>query len=154
MLIKTKCFGEVDVTEEKVITFEEGILGFEEYKRYTLLYNNEDGKKANVSWLQSLDEEKLAFPVIIPFLVKDDYKPVVNEGLLEPLGEITEENLIVLLLLSVPKDITNMTANLKAPLIINSDMRKGYQVIVENQDYPIKYKVYDVIRKAKGEKGD
>ena len=34
MLIKTKCFGEVDITEDKVITFEEGLMGFEEYKRF------------------------------------------------------------------------------------------------------------------------
>ena len=65
MLIKTKCFGEVDITEDKVITFEEGLMGFEEYKRFTLLFNNEDGKKSPVSWLQSMDEEKLAFPVIL-----------------------------------------------------------------------------------------
>lgn len=159
MLINTKCFGEVDITEDKIITFEEGLLGFEEYKDFTLLYNNEDGKKCNVSWLQSMDEEKLAFPVIMPFLVKEDYKPIINEGILQNLGELNDDNLVVLLTISVPKDITNMTANLKAPLIINSDLRKGYQAIVENQDYAIKYRIYDIIQQAKAshvseEKGD
>lgn len=160
MLIKTKCFGEVDITEEKVITFDEGLLGFEEYKRFTLLYNNEDGKKANVSWLQSMDEEKLAFPVINPFIVKPDYQPIINETLLQGLGEFNEEDLLVLLTMSVPKDLTKMTANLKAPLVINSDIRKGIQAIVENQDYLVKFPIYDVIKQAKEakeakvEKGD
>lgn len=157
MLIKTKCFGEVDITEEKVITFEEGLLGFEEYKRYTLLYNNEDGKKANVSWLQSMDEEKLAFPVITPFIVKEDYQPIINETLLQGLGDLDEENTLVLLTMSVPKDLTKMTANLKAPLVINSDMRKGVQAIVENQDYLVKFPIYDILqqaKKAKEEKGE
>lgn len=157
MLIKTKCFGEVDITEEKVITFDEGLLGFEEYKRFTLLYNNEDGKKANVSWLQSMDEEKLAFPVITPFIVKEDYQPVINETLLQDLGDLDEENTLVLLTMSVPKDLTQMTANLKAPLVINSDMRKGVQAIVENQDYLVKFPIYDILqqaKKAKEEKGE
>lgn len=157
MLIKTKCFGEVDITEEKVITFDEGLLGFEEYKRFTLLYNNEDGKKANVSWLQSMDEEKLAFPVITPFIVKEDYQPVINETLLQDLGDLDEENTLVLLTMSVPKDLTKMTANLKAPLVINSDMRKGVQAIVENQDYLVKFPIYDILqqaKKAKEEKGE
>lgn len=149
MRINTKCFGEIDVTEDKVITFTEGLLGFEEYKRFTLLYNNEEGKKSNVSWLQSMDEEKLAFPVIIPCLVKEDYQPIINEGILKNLGELNDDNTVVLLTISVPKDVTNMTANLRAPLIINSDMRIGYQVIVENQDYEIKYRIYDIIQRAK-----
>ena len=154
MLIKTKCFGEVDITEDKVITFDEGLMGFEEYKRFTLLYNNEDDKRSPVSWLQSKDEEKLAFPVIMPFAVKEDYQPVINDTLLEPLGELTDDNVSVLLTMSVPKDITKMTVNLKAPLVINSDIRKGTQVIVENQDYQIKFPIYDMIKKAKEEKGD
>lgn len=50
------------------------------------------------------------------------------------LGEITEENIVILLLLTVPQDATQMTANLKAPIIINADTRKGAQVVVENEN--------------------
>ena len=42
-------------------------------------------------------------------------------------------------------------ANLKAPFIINSDTRKGCQIIVENKDYEIKYNVYEALKKKKGE---
>lgn len=149
MLVQTKYFGEIDLTDEKIITLERGLFGFEEYKRYTILYDCEKEGKANVSWFQSLDEPSLAFSVINPLVAKPDYNPVVEDELLNGLGEITEENLVILLTLTVPEDITQMTVNLKAPIIINADTRKGVQLIVENQDYEIKYKVYDILRKYK-----
>jgi flagellar assembly factor FliW len=149
MLIKTKCFGEIDVAEDMIIEFADGLMGFEELKRYTILYNNEEGKKSSISWLQSVDEPALALPIINPFLVKEDYDPVVEDELLKSLGDINEENLAVFLVLTVPSDLTKMTANLKAPVLINADTKKGQQVIVENQDYVVKYNAYEVLKKKK-----
>ena len=151
MLIKTRCFGEIDLAEDKILTFDNGILGFEDYKRYTILFNNEDGKEQTISWLQCVDEETLAIPVINPLLVKEDYKPVVEDELLKPLGELTDENILVLLPMTIPADLEKMTANLKAPFVINSDTRKGCQIIVENKDYEVRYKVYDILKKKKGD---
>lgn len=155
MRFMTKHFGEIDLEEDKIITFDNGIMGFEDIKRYTILFDIEAGEKPVISWLQSIDEPGLAIPVINPLLVKEDYNPTVEDELLTPLGEINDENLLVLLSLTVPSDLTNMTTNLKAPFIINSDTRKGCQVIVENSDYPVKYNVYEIfetIKKTKGEK--
>lgn len=155
MLVKTKYFGEIDLDEEKIITFPGGIMGFENHKKYTLLYDITDEKeKFSVSWLQSLDESDFALPVINPYHVKADYNPIVEDEIIKTLGEINEENLVMLLSLTVPSDITKMSANLKAPFIINSDTRKGIQIIVENQDYEIKYNIYDYIQLLKKEKGE
>jgi flagellar assembly factor FliW len=154
MLVKTKHFGEINLEDNKIITFENGIMGFEEYKNYTILYDLKEGGKSNISWLQSLEEPGLALPVINPYLVKEDYNPVVEEEVLKPIGEVTEQNLVILLSLAVPSDITKMTANLKAPFIINSDTRKGRQIIVENQDYEVRYHVYEEIQRLKNEKGE
>ncbi len=155
MLVKTKLFGEIELNEEKIITFPGGIMGFEGYKKYTLLYDiTDDKEKFNVSWLQSLDEPEFALPVVNPYHVKPDYNPVVEDEIIKSLGEINEENLVILLSLTVPADITKMSANLKAPFIINSDTRKGIQIIVENQDYEIKYNIYEYIQLLKKEKGD
>ena len=153
MLVKTRHFGEVDLDEEKIIYFEQGILGFEDCKRYAILYDNESGERPDISWLQSLDEPALAIPVISPFLVKSDYNPVVEDELLQSLGDLTPENLIVLVSVTVPGDITKISANLKAPFIINADLRKGCQVIVENNDYEIKHYIYEKLRAIKSEKG-
>jgi flagellar assembly factor FliW len=154
MLIETKHFGEIELDENKVINFEQGIMGFEDNKRYTILYDLEEGDKATISWLQSLDEPGLALPVVSPLSVMPDYNPIVEDELLNSLGDLTDENIIILLTLTVPSDLTKMTANLKAPFIINSDTCKGYQIIVENQDYLIKHNMYDTIQKLKEEKGE
>lgn len=154
MLVKTKHFGEIDLDENKVITFEDGIIGFEDCKRYTILYNSEEGNRSTISWLQSLDTPELALPVISPLSVMADYNPVIEDDVLQPIGELTEENVIILLTLSVPSDITKMTVNLKAPLVINADTKKGCQIIAENPDYVIKYNIYEQVKKSKEAKGE
>lgn len=154
MIIKTKVFGEIDLDESKIITFEKGILGFEDFKQFTLLYDLEEEYRSHISWLQCVEEPSLALPVVAPFVVKPDYNPTVEDELLKGLGNLNTENLVVLLTLTVPKDLENMSVNLKAPIIINSEEKKGIQVIADNNDYEIKYKVYDIIRKMKDEKGE
>lgn len=144
MLVKTKYFGEIELTEDKVITFENGIFGFEDYKRYTLLYDVErEGDKRIISWFQSLDEEALALPVINPNFVMPSYDPSVPSEIIESIGTLNDDNAVILLTLTVPSDLTKMTANLKAPIIINSETKKGCQVVAENSDYMVKYNVYE-----------
>ena len=94
-----------------------------------------------------MDEPTLALPVIKPWLVKEEYNPTVEDELLSSLGELTEENLVILLTMTVPADIKKMTVNLKAPVIINADTRKAVQIIADNQDYEVKYKVYEILNK-------
>lgn len=154
MLVKTKYFGEIELEEDKVVTFHNGIFGFEDCKRYTLLYNNENGERPNISWLQSLEVQGLALPVISPELAKKDYNPSINDDLLQGLGQINDDNLIVLLTLTVPKDVTKMTTNLKAPIIINCDTKIGCQIVAENDDYVIKYPVYEQLNGNSEKKGE
>lgn len=152
MIVKTKHFGEIDLAEDKILTFENGIMGFEDCKRYTILYNNESGERPVISWLQSLDEQGLALPVINPLFAREDYNPMIEDELLAGLGELTEDNQVIFVTLTVPKDLTKMTANLKAPIVINADTKKGCQIIVENSDYVVKYPVYESFARAKQEK--
>lgn len=151
MLIKTKCFGEVDIEDDKIVHFPDGILGFEELKRFTLIFDvKNNGEKSKSAWLQAVDEPELALPVMNPFDVKEDYDPFIRDALLRDLGDVNSENAVVLLVVTVPSDVTKTTANLKAPVIINSDTRIGAQIIVENKDYVIKYPV--IKKNDKGEK--
>lgn len=153
MLIRTKCFGEIDLEDSKIIHFDNGIMGFEDCKDYTILYDIEEGDSGNISWLQSVDEPGLALPVINPLYVMKEYDPVVEDEIIKSLGELNDDNLVILVTLTVPSDITKMTANLKAPLVMNADTRKGCQIIVEEASYKVKYNVYDAIQKLKEEKG-
>ena len=151
MLIKTRYFGEIDVDDAKILTFDEGLIGFENLKKFTLIYNNETEASSNVTWLQSLDEPLVAFPVINPFYIMTDYNPIVEDEVLIPRGELKEDSTAIFLTLTVPSDITKMTTNLKAPIIINADTKKGCQVIAENPDYVVKYNIYEVIQNMKKE---
>ncbi len=139
MLIKTRYFGEVDIEKEKIIHFEQGLFGFEEYKDFTILYDSDAGSDTLFSWLQSTSEQSLAFPVVNPQRVKEDYDPLVEDALLESIGEIREGDLVVLLLATVPADVKKASVNLKAPLVINAGTRKGVQIIAENADYAVKH---------------
>ncbi len=152
MRVKTRHFGEIDLDDSKVLYFENGILGFEDYKEFTLLYDDEGDERPDISWLQSMDEPALAIPVVNPFLVKPDYNPQVDDELLKPLGDLVEENTVVLLSVTVPQQLEKISANLKAPFIINSDERKGAQIVVENQDYEIKYFFYEQLQALKAAK--
>lgn len=147
MLVKTKYFGEIDLDESKVITFDNGMMGFKEYRKYTILYDIEKERESTISWLQSLDEPELAFPVINPFLVDENYNPTVNDGYLKTLGEFEDKELILLLTVTVPENMEKITANFKAPIVINAATGKGCQVIAENQEYKIKQEIYEVLKK-------
>jgi flagellar assembly factor FliW len=152
MLIMTKHFGEIDLDEDKIIHFDGGILGFENFKDYTLLFDNEEGDRSDISWLQSLDEPALSIPVISPFILKPDYNPEVEDELLKPLGEFREDNIIVLVSMTIPSDVQKMSINLKAPFVIHSETRKGAQIIVENADYEVKCLIYEKLTALKAAK--
>ena len=74
--MNTRLFGEIDIQKDKVICFENGIIGFPDYKEYALIYDSEKKDKKGVSWLQCLEDEVFALPVIDPLSVKPDYVPV------------------------------------------------------------------------------
>ena len=148
MKVNTRLFGEIDVVEDRIINFTTGIMGFEEYTHYTLIFNAE--KKGNIMWLQSLDEPELAFTVMDPMKIVPEYNPVVEDEWLTSLGEVeNEDDYFLLSVVTVPSDLTKMTANLKAPIVINMKTMKACQIIVNNDDYEVRYNVYDYVKKMK-----
>lgn len=149
MKLNTKLFGEIEVAEEKTITFPNGIIGFPDMTKFTLIYDEEQGTGAGIRWLQSLDEPAFAMPVIDPLLVKADYNPEIEDELLHHIGHVTQENLVVLVTITVPSDLTRMSVNLQGPIIINVDERKACQVIVDSELYPVKYPIYDILQARK-----
>ncbi len=139
MIIETRDFGTVEIEDEKVIHFTQGIPGFDEYKDYVILYDHDGEKQELFSWLQCATEPSLAFPVVDPFQLMDTYNPMIEDDLLEPLGDFTDEDLMVLLLATVPADVKKTSVNMKAPILINARNYQAMQVIVENEDYQIKH---------------
>ena len=152
MKVSSRIFGEIEIEDDKILTFESGLIGFEEYKKFAIVYDTETQTKGGIMWLQSMEDPDLAFPIIDPMLVYDNYNPVVEDEWLKPIGDIKNEtDIFVLSILTVPSDLTKMTANLKAPVIINTETRKACQIIVNNEEYEVRYNVYDYIEKLKKE---
>ena len=124
--INTRIFGKIAIEEEKIIRFESGILGFPQLKDFTLIYNAE--------------------PVMNPELAMPGYTPRFDRELLAPLGgNLDADNILMLVTVTVPKDITKTTVNLRAPIIISTDNRKAVQLICDDEEYSIKYAIYDTL---------
>ncbi len=138
MKIYTTRFGEIEISEETVIQFPSGILGFPDSKSYALL-NTDDASP--LKWLQSVDDPSLAFVVTNPNLFKPDYIIDAYRNDLFDIDVKNAEEVLVLVIVTVPKDPSKMTANLKGPILINTLNRKAKQLIVDNQEYEIKYRL-------------
>ena len=149
MKVNTKIFGEVDIADDKIIEFTGGIIGFPELTKFALIHDEEKGVGVGMRWLQSMQEPGFAMPVMDPLMVKTDYNPEVEDELLKELGDLNEENLLVLVTVTVPSDLTKMSVNLKGPIVINSQTRKACQVIVEGPDYAVKFPIYDILQARK-----
>lgn len=149
MIIKTRMFGEIEISEEKVITFANGIVGFPELQHFTLLHDEEKGTNAGIRFLQSIEEPGFAMPVMDPLIVKPDYDPRINDELLSGLGNINGDNILVLVTVTVPSDLTRMSVNLQGPIVINVEECKACQVIVDSGQYPVKFPIYDILQSGK-----
>lgn len=153
MKAKTRLFGEIDIEEDKIIHLENGMIGFPDMQNFALIFDEEKGKDAKIMWLQSMDEPEMAFPVMRPELVMPEYNPTVNDEVLEPLGTMTDENIFVVVTLTAVADVKKNSVNLKAPIIINTETRKGCQIIVED-NYPVKYNIYKALKEKKEKAGE
>ncbi len=148
MKVTTKVFGEITIDDDKIITFPQGIVGFPELTQFALIHDSEKGNET-IHWLQSLQETAFAMPVMDPLLVCPDYNPEVDDELLKQLGNLTPEDMLVLVTVTVPKDLTKMSVNLKGPIVINSTERKAIQVIVDGDGYQVKFPIYDILNANK-----
>ncbi len=142
--VNTRVFGKIAVEDDKIIRFESGILGFPDLKEFTLIYNIEKGNDSGIKWLQSIQEPAFALPVMNPELVMAGYEPKFPQELLAPLGDdIEHADILILVTVTVPKDITQTTVNLRAPIIVNADTCKAVQLIADDEKYSIKHAIYD-----------
>ena len=151
MVITTKLFGEVEVDDAKKITFVQGIIGFPELKDFLLIHDSESSD--SIRWLQSVQEPAFAMPVIDPLTIAPDYDPMVEDELLKPLKIENPDEVLVIVTITVPSDLTKMSVNLKAPIIINGETRLANQIIIEGDQYMVKYPIYDILQAARERAG-
>jgi len=153
MKVTTKVFGEITIDDDRIITFPKGIVGFPELTDFALLHDSEKGSDS-IHWLQSLQEPAFAMPVMDPLRVCSDYNPEVDDELLKNLGELDPEEMLGLVTLTVPRDVKLMSVNLRGPIIINAVQKTAIQVIVEGDEYPVKFPIYDILEANKKKAGE
>ncbi len=138
MIIKTRDFGEEEISEEVIIDFPNGVYAFEENKRFVLL--SPCGEDKYPMWLQSVDNPNLCFIVFDPREFVPDYSVELDKETKELLKADGAE-LDLLCMAVVPDEYINTTLNLKSPIVINSEAKKGVQVIAA-ENYPLKFPAF------------
>jgi flagellar assembly factor FliW len=130
-------FGEIDYDDKKVISMPNGIIGFNDLKRYILLQPDEE---ALFFWLHSLDDPSLAFVITDPRNFMPDYKVELTEAEQEFLDLKDAGELGLFVLVTVPEgDPKGITANMLAPLVLHYPTSRAWQLVQENVDYEIRH---------------
>jgi flagellar assembly factor FliW len=138
MTIKTKYFGDKEVNEAGIITFNEGLPGFVDLRRFALM----DDPDGGFYWLQSLEDEETAFILVDMNLYRNDYQPVVDEAYLEGMGEFDADKFAVLNIANLQSDIKDITVNLRAPIVVNTELKLGRQIVCSNEEYSLRDKLF------------
>ena len=135
MKFDTYLFGEIDIEPEKIITFPNGLVAFEDSKRFTLIHE-ESESAPNTFTLQSIDEPALAFQIGDPEDLGFSYELALSEDEKAALNNPAPEDVAVMQLLFKKEDEGRglLSANLRAPLLINVRDRIGLQKVMEHME--------------------
>ncbi len=123
-----------------MILMQRGVLGFEGCKRFVLLLPSADEP---LLWLQAVDEPGLAFVVANPAVIKRDYNPTIMEYERASLDIQRGADVVLLAIVTVHAQPWRVTANLRAPILINAANRKANQIVLDDPAYPIQYLVVE-----------
>jgi flagellar assembly factor FliW len=127
MELTTSQYGKIEIEENNILEFKEGLIGFEEYQKFIIV---SDKDLEPFLWLVSIDEPYLEFPIVNPFLFFPDYDSEIT---------IESENETLFAIVSLKKEIENITINLKGPLLINIKEKTGKQIIINSEKYTPSY---------------
>jgi len=138
MKVNTKFFGEFDAEEKDIITFEDGIPGFKELKKYLMIY---DESNEYFNYLQAVDDKNVCFIITSPFFLIPEYSIDISCDIVKKLEIEEEKDVMLYSIVTIPEDMKQMTANMKAPLIINVKNRKALQEVIDEEKYSVKHRI-------------
>lgn len=141
-MLHTRNFGDIEVPQDKVIHIKGGIPGLDCMRR-CFLVKVED--TLPIYWLQSVEDGSIALPVINPLVVDGAYAPQVEDSLLAELALDREEDLLIVNVAVIPRDVKHMTANMAAPILINIERNIGRQVVLDEGAYPMRLPIYEAV---------
>jgi len=141
--VKTTRFGELELNPSDLVTFAEGLFGFENLKKYFVV---DPGDSTLILWLQSTEDEKIAFPIIEPKMFKPDYIAKLLPADLNGLDLDSLQTAKLYSILTIPANVTEMSANLKAPVVINSAKKIGKQIVLQDSKLSVKHEMYKELK--------
>lgn len=144
MKINTTRFGELEVDNKDIITFNEGLLGFEKLTKFFIV---DPGDQTLILWLQSVDDSATAFPIIEPKIFKPDYAVKLLPAELNSLNLESLSNASVYTILTIPTDVKLMSANLKAPIVINNQSKAARQIVLQDSKLEVKCEMYTDLKR-------
>ena len=140
MKINTTNFGEIEIEEDKIIEFKEGLPAFEDEKQFVIILNEDPENPFH--FLQSINTKELSFVILNPFEIFTDYDILLPEMAISKLKIENQEDVAIYTMVVVPEDMTKMTTNLLGPIVINTKERLGKQVILEENKYSTKEPIF------------
>ncbi|WP_461613065.1 flagellar assembly protein FliW [Clostridium sp. Marseille-QA1073] len=138
MELNSKHHGVINYSEEDIIFFKNGLLGFEDLKKF-IVFPLKDND--NFSIIHSIEED-LGIILISPFMVKKNYEFKLEENILEELKIKEANEVMVYTTVTLNSNIEKITTNLKAPIVINRFSKLGKQIIIDNESYKIKEPIF------------
>ncbi len=133
-------FGEVSVPESRVMDFPRGLVGMPSARRFVFLHREET--EGPFFWMQSADDPRLAFVVCEPQRFFPDYSVPLTIEDQELLGIHTVEDGMACVILVVPSDPRQITANLRGPIAINPEKRCGIQLVLAGEEFPVRARLF------------
>lgn len=140
----TSRFGEIDFEEKDLLFLPKGVLGFSQLSKYVIVEGEE---YIPFKWLQSVEDPGTAFVIVDPVLFFPNYKLEVHEKELEELNFQERKELITYVVVTVPSEPSQMSADLLGPLVINSKKGIAKQVVMPNSPYTTKHYILDELKK-------
>ncbi|MFQ5671878.1 MAG: flagellar assembly protein FliW [Nitrospinales bacterium] len=140
--------GDFDLQKNEVLRFAGGLYGFEQEKRFAVLPFNRE-IESPLEWMQSLQNPDLAFVITDPHLFIADYKVSFLDHEKADIELQPDEPCLVRVIVNIPSVYTEMTANLVAPIAINSAKNLAKQFILTTSEYDTRHYLFsDEVRKS------
>jgi len=136
MNISTLRFGELEIPDEKIITMEKPVLGFEQLKKYCII-EREDCEP--FLWFQSLEDPAIAFLIVNPVIFYPEYRIEVNPKEIEELLVADVKTIETYVIVTVPQNPQRTSVNLQGPVLINTESRLAKQLVMVNSQYRVKH---------------
>ncbi len=138
--LKTSRFGDITYEQEDVVVFEDGLVGMPEFREFVLIQHKEGSP---FRWLQNVEDGSMALLVVDPSHYVDHYRPEMPGAVADNLRLSNETPILVYTVCTIPSgDPKAMTLNLAGPVVINAETRRALQVVLEDEDYPVRFPVF------------